>query len=225
LGQSSVQIPLHYPPPSPSMAPAFTHEEDQLLVIIRSALKMHRYGTWERTTMVYNTFVQSDYRRTQDSLTGRYRVIIKHPMTMEGYQSTDNSVLKENVERVFQELLDVSIYGAGHLKLINKKYPNNRAHPASQGPAPQLPIQHNRYRHDTFVPCMNHFRGPSSSKRDQVHHQHEIGRDIVSQRFGRQLQCSTSSNAEADNIAYLAREIIAQLDMLKSEMLGLAKRK
>jgi hypothetical protein len=211
-------------PPSPSMAPLFTREEDHLLLVIRSTLEMHRYGTWERTTTVYNIFVHSDYRRTQDSLKGRYRVIIKDPTKMGDYRKTHSSVLKKHVECVFQEVLDVSVYGAGELKLISKKDLDNHAHPASQGAATRVPVKHHQYRHEPFVPCMNHFQDLSSLKEDQIHHQVEMARAMVSQGFGRVSHCSTSSDAEADNIACLTLEIITQLDMLKSEMLGLAKR-
>jgi hypothetical protein len=66
--------------------------QDELLIIIRKTIALHRKGTWDTKTIVYNHLMVSGVRRTDDSLKNRYR-IIRIQQGEQRIQTTENDVL------------------------------------------------------------------------------------------------------------------------------------
>jgi hypothetical protein len=106
------------------MEPPFIPEDEQLLLIIRNAIKTHCKGTWSR--ILYNILVPSRAPRTQDSRQNRYK-IMNVEQSQQRIQGIDNSVFEDAVQRNFPKMLNVNRHAVKFSELIVQKRSGTQA--------------------------------------------------------------------------------------------------
>jgi hypothetical protein len=97
-----------------SMEPSFTHEDERLLVTIRTAISEHGKGTWEDTMSIYNCLVPSCVQQALPSLMTRYRIIKQQVEHIS--ENMEGTKLRAEVEGLLAEAVSTCESRSGNPK-------------------------------------------------------------------------------------------------------------